>query len=73
MTPPTTALVLATPLSKAFHWIKARLRRRPPSALPQLVEVSIRVFLLSPQEAQWLTWTLAPQLVALAPKEPDSV
>jgi len=66
----TTALVLATPLSKAFHWIKARLRRRPPSDLPRLVRVSIQVFLLTPTEAQWLTWTLEPHLVALAPKEP---
>jgi hypothetical protein len=70
MSPTNTALVLATPLSKAIHWIKTRLRRRPPSDLPRLVQVSIQVFLLSPTEAQWLTWSLEPQLVALAPKEP---
>ena len=69
----TTALVLATPLSKAFHWIKSRLRRRPRSDTPLLIDFSIRIFVLSPVEAQWLTWSLEPQLVALAPKEPAPV
>jgi hypothetical protein len=73
MSPTTTALVVVTPISKAFQWIKMRLRRRPPSDLPRLVQVSVRLFLLSPGEAQWLIWTLDPHLVALASKEPASV
>ena len=58
MNPMNTALVLATPSSRAFHWVQTRRRRRPDSDMPQLIAFSIRVFVLSPVEAQWLTWNL---------------
>lgn|GEM_PF-4926990 len=68
MNPMITALVLAAPSSRAFHWVQTRLRRRPESDMPQLIAFSVRVFVLSPVEAQWLTWNLESPLAALVPQ-----
>jgi hypothetical protein len=65
------ARVLASPLSKAFHFIDRRLRRLPRTNVSRLVDRSTWLFTLSPAEAEWLLWTLVPNRLALAPKEPS--
>ncbi len=66
----TFAVAHATPLAHAFHWIAARRMRLPRTNIPRLIDFVVVTFGLTLAERQWLTWSLEPDAVALAPKEP---
>lgn len=57
-------------LRQAFTWINFERTRSPDVPLEDLIRRAAVVFHLTPSQASWMRWSLAPEAVALQPKEP---
>ena len=61
-----------SPLALAFEWVSEQRRASSSPELTAVVADAQRCFSLSAAEVEWLTWSLDPSRLTVAPKEPDA-